>query len=146
MKTNNTFTDEEMAAQILGVVANHKKVTTCMKTNNTFTDEEMAAQILGVVANHKKVTTCMKTNNTFTDEEMAAQILGVVANHKKVTVDSVKSITNFSEKFIEDTLNSLVEDGTLKRSGTIIVDGLVKRLTTVRSKKMFTEQEIIFNE
>lgn len=46
-----------------------------------------------------------------TNKEKKAEVFTILCNHKKVTVEGVKSITNFENKFIEDSLNSFIEEG-----------------------------------
>jgi predicted transcriptional regulator len=46
-----------------------------------------------------------------TDNEKKAEVFTILCNHKKVSVEGVKSITNFEDKVIEESLNSFIEDG-----------------------------------
>lgn len=46
-----------------------------------------------------------------TDNEKKAEVFTILCNHKKVSVEGVKSITNFEDKFIEESLNSFIEEG-----------------------------------
>lgn len=45
-----------------------------------------------------------------TNKEKKAEVFTILCNHKKVTVEGVKSITNFEDKFIEESLNSFVDE------------------------------------
>jgi hypothetical protein len=45
-----------------------------------------------------------------TDREKKAEVFTILCNHKKVSVEGVKSITNFENKFIEESLNSFVDE------------------------------------
>ena len=46
-----------------------------------------------------------------TDKEKKEEVFIILCNHKNVSVQGVKSITNFENKFIEESLNSFIEEG-----------------------------------
>jgi hypothetical protein len=46
-----------------------------------------------------------------TDREKKAEVFTILCNHKKVSVEGVKSITNFEDKFIEESLHSFIQEG-----------------------------------
>jgi hypothetical protein len=46
-----------------------------------------------------------------TDKIKKDEVFTILCNHKKVTVESVKSVTNFEDKFIEDCLNLFIGEG-----------------------------------
>jgi predicted transcriptional regulator len=46
-----------------------------------------------------------------TDKEKKAEVFTILCNHKKVSVEGVKSITNFEDEFIKESLNSFIEEG-----------------------------------